>query len=135
MDGKKAALLKQMQHEMQAASQALEFERAARLRDEIRMLETLDERGDLDTHAQPEVFYIDPKKGLAGLRKVLKLDKTPAHRRRHRHRAFGRRSDGGQRGAIHRWPTLQAGLPAVQDPQRGRCRRLSQHPRSGHPSL
>jgi len=77
MDGKKAALLKQMQHEMQAASQALEFERAARLRDEIRMLETLDERGDLDTHAQPEVFYIDPKKGLAGLRKVLKLDKLP----------------------------------------------------------
>ena len=33
--------------------------------------------GELDTHAQPEVFYIDPQKGLAGLRKVLKLDETP----------------------------------------------------------
>jgi excinuclease ABC subunit C len=41
------------------------------------MLETLDQRGELDTHAQPEVFYIDPKKGLAGLRKVLKLASTP----------------------------------------------------------
>ena len=42
------------------------------------MLETLDERGDLDTHVQPEVFFIDPKKGLAGLRKVLGLTQTPA---------------------------------------------------------
>ncbi len=41
------------------------------------MLERLDERGELDTHAQPQVFYIDPKKGLAGLKKVLKLAETP----------------------------------------------------------
>jgi excinuclease ABC subunit C len=41
------------------------------------MLQTLDERGELDTHVQPEVFYIDPKKGLAGLKKVLKLNETP----------------------------------------------------------
>ncbi len=41
----------------------LKFEKAARLRDEIRLLETLDQRGELDTHVQPEVFYIDPKKG------------------------------------------------------------------------
>ncbi len=41
------------------------------------MLETLDQRGELDTHAQPEVFYIDPKKGLAGLKKIFSLDATP----------------------------------------------------------
>jgi excinuclease ABC subunit C len=62
---------------MLAASKALQFEKAARLRDEIRMLQTLDERGELDTHVQPEVFYIDPKKGLAGLKKVLKLSQMP----------------------------------------------------------
>ena len=62
---------------MQAASKELDFERAAVLRDELSMLQRLDERGDLETHAQPEVFYIDPKKGLAGLRKVLGLDETP----------------------------------------------------------
>ncbi|MBP86177.1 MAG: excinuclease ABC subunit C [Planctomycetaceae bacterium] len=77
LDGKKESLLKQMRNEMEKAAKALEFEKAARLRDEIKMLETLDKRGDLDTHAQPEVFYIDPKKGLSGLRKVLKLEETP----------------------------------------------------------
>ena len=77
LDGQRASLLKQMRREMQEAAKALEFERAATLRDEIHMLETLDDRGELDTHAQPEVFYVDPKKGLAGLRKVLNLDATP----------------------------------------------------------
>ncbi len=77
LDGKKASLLKQLRQEMQQAAQALEFEQAAALRDEIRMLETLDQRGELDTHAQPEVFYIDPQKGLAGLRKVLNLKTQP----------------------------------------------------------
>ena len=77
LDGKKTSLLRQMRKEMQEAAQQLKFEKAARLRDEINMLERLDQRGELDTHAQPEVFYIDPKKGLAGLRKVLKLQETP----------------------------------------------------------
>jgi excinuclease ABC subunit C len=77
LDGHKTRLISQMNREMQEASAALEFERAARLRDEIRMLETLDDRGELDTHVQPEVFQVDPQKGLAGLRKVLKLPSTP----------------------------------------------------------
>ncbi|HJN08205.1 MAG TPA: excinuclease ABC subunit UvrC [Pirellulaceae bacterium] len=77
LDGKKSSLLRQMQRDMHEAAKNLEFEAAARLRDEIRMLETLDQRGNLDTHAQPEVFFIDPKKGLTGLRKVLKLEQTP----------------------------------------------------------
>ncbi|MEO8498916.1 MAG: UvrB/UvrC motif-containing protein, partial [Planctomycetota bacterium] len=77
LDGKRDSLLKQMRKEMEEAAKRLEFEKAARLRDEIRMLETLDQRGELDTHAQPEVFYIDPKKGLIGLRRVLKLENTP----------------------------------------------------------
>jgi excinuclease ABC subunit C len=77
LDGHKDELLQQMRDDMSAAAKALEFERAARLRDEIRMLENLDKRGELDTHAQPEVFFIDPKKGLAGLRKILKLASAP----------------------------------------------------------
>jgi len=77
LDGKKESLLRQMQKEMQDASTALDFEKAAVLRDEIHMLQTLDRRGELDTHAQPEVFYVDPKKGLAGLRKVLGLKTQP----------------------------------------------------------
>jgi excinuclease ABC subunit C len=77
LEGNKKKLLAEMNEEMRAASAALRFEQAARLRDEIHMLETLDERGELDTHVQPEVFYIDPKKGLTGLQKVLKLPEMP----------------------------------------------------------
>lgn len=77
MDGNKDKLLDELRDEMKAASAALRFEKAGRLRDEIHKLETLDRRGDLSDNDQPEVFYIDPKKGLKGLKQVLKLDKTP----------------------------------------------------------
>ncbi|KLU04522.1 Excinuclease ABC subunit C [Rhodopirellula islandica] len=77
LDGGKTKLLREMRSEMKEASKALDFERAAVLRDEINMIERLEERGDLDTNAQPEVFYIDPQKGLAGLKKVLGLSETP----------------------------------------------------------
>lgn len=75
--GNKKRLLKQLHDEMMQASKDLDFEKAAKLRDEIQLLETLDRRGELDTHEQPEVFHIDPKKGLTGLRQVLKLKETP----------------------------------------------------------
>jgi len=77
LEGNKRKLLKQMEQEMLAAAGQRRFEEAARLRDEIEMLRSLDRRGDLDVHAQPEVFYVDPKKGLEGLRRVLKLERTP----------------------------------------------------------
>ena len=77
LEGNKSRLIEQMRSEMQQASATLNFEQAAKLRDEIRMLESLDDRGELETHVQPEVFFIDPKKGLAGLRKVLQLETTP----------------------------------------------------------
>jgi excinuclease ABC subunit C len=77
LDGHKERLLAQLSAEMQDAAKSLQFEKAAALRDEIHMLQTLDDRGELDTHEQPEVFYVDPKKGLAGLRKVLNLAEEP----------------------------------------------------------
>jgi excinuclease ABC subunit C len=77
LEGQKRALLKEIQRDMEVAAKELRFEEAARLRDEIRLLDTLDQRGELDTHVQPEVFTVDPKKGLAGLRKVLRLAEQP----------------------------------------------------------
>jgi excinuclease ABC subunit C len=77
LEGKKARLLREMEQEMQEASKALQFEKAARLRDDIAALQALGQRGDVERDAQPEVFPIDPKKGLAGLRKVLGLPQTP----------------------------------------------------------
>jgi excinuclease ABC subunit C len=77
LEGNRKKLLDEMRQEMAEASAGLKFEQAARLRDEIRMLERLKERGELDTHEQPEVFYVDPKKGLAGLQKILGLPSRP----------------------------------------------------------
>jgi excinuclease ABC subunit C len=77
LDGKKEAVLAEMEDEMREASKALLFEKAARLRDELKALRTLNLRGDLAKHAQPEVFYVDPRKGLKGLQKVLHLEATP----------------------------------------------------------
>jgi len=77
LEGNKKSLLTEMHQEMEAAARELRFEEAARLRDEVAALQSLDQRGELDTHVQPEVFPIDPKKGLAGLHKVLRLSQQP----------------------------------------------------------
>jgi excinuclease ABC subunit C len=62
---------------MQQAAADLNFEKAAKCRDEIKMLEALNKRGSLKNDDQPEVFFTDPAKGIAGLRKVLGLDFEP----------------------------------------------------------
>jgi excinuclease ABC subunit C len=77
LEGGKNTLLAEIREEMATAAKELHFEEAAQLRDEIEMLESLDERGELETHVQPEVFPIDPKRGLAGLQKVLHLANRP----------------------------------------------------------
>jgi excinuclease ABC subunit C len=77
LDGKKDDLFKDLQQEMELASRELKFEKAARLRDEIKALGNIQLRGDLDEHAQPEAFYVDPKRGLKGLKKIFNLPKLP----------------------------------------------------------
>jgi excinuclease ABC subunit C len=77
LEGKKGKLIAEMEEQMRQASAALEFERAARLRDDIAALQKLSQRGEVERNEQPEVFPIDPKRGLVGLRKVLGLEKTP----------------------------------------------------------
>src|SRR3984957_20481225 len=69
LGGKRRRLIREMESEMQTASAALLFEKAARLRDDIDALRKLGQRGEVDKDVQPEVFPIDPKKGLLGLRK------------------------------------------------------------------
>jgi excinuclease ABC subunit C len=77
LDGKKDTLLDELRREMDEAAKALRFEKAGRIRDELKALESLNLRGNLAEHAQPEVFYIDPKKGLAGLKKIFHLPEMP----------------------------------------------------------
>jgi excinuclease ABC subunit C len=77
LEGKRKKLIALMEKEMQEASAATRFEKAARIRDEINALQDLSLRGEVDKDVQPKVFYIEPKKGLIGLRKVLGLPQTP----------------------------------------------------------
>jgi excinuclease ABC subunit C len=77
LEGKKDRLLRELDRAMQEASAAFQFEKAARLRDEIEALKKLSLRGDVDRDVQPEVFQIDPRRGILGLRKVLGLRETP----------------------------------------------------------
>jgi excinuclease ABC subunit C len=66
-----------MRREMNVASKEKRYEQAADLRDQIQLLETLDQRGDLETHVQPEVFQIDPRRGVLGLQRLFKLPSPP----------------------------------------------------------
>ena len=77
LEGKKETLLKELEQSMTEASAKLDFEKAARLRDEIASLKSLGLRGDVDKDVQPEVFHIEPRKGSIGLRKILGLSATP----------------------------------------------------------
>ncbi len=77
LEGKKEKLLREMNRQMQACAEAKQYERAARLRDEIAALRKLEMRGEVDKDVQPHVFQIDPKKGLRGLQKVLGLRQLP----------------------------------------------------------
>ena len=118
LDGKKDVLFKEMEEEMRAASKDLRFEKAARLRDEIKALKAINLRGNLAKHAQPEVFYVDPRKGLKGLKKILKLDSIPrtidgvdiAH--------LGGTEMVGSLVTLHRRPAVQAGLSPLPDQER-----------------
>jgi excinuclease ABC subunit C len=77
LEGKKAKLLREMEAQMKAAAEAKQYEKAARLRDEIAALQKLEMRGEVDKDVQPHVFQIDPKKGLRGLQRTLGLRTPP----------------------------------------------------------
>ncbi len=75
LESKRSVMLREMRSQMQAESDAHEFERAAVLRDQIKALEKLDERGKANQGWQPEVesFVQDPRKGLESLARTLGL--------------------------------------------------------------
>ncbi|MCA8992957.1 MAG: excinuclease ABC subunit UvrC [Planctomycetaceae bacterium] len=77
LEGKKTKLLNELREQMLEASKELKFEKAGRIRDQIKALESLNLRGNLEDHIQPEAFYVDPKRGLKGLKKILGLPDLP----------------------------------------------------------
>lgn len=75
---KRSVMLRELRGEMEAASAAREYERAATIRDEIKAIEKLDHRASRKDMWQPEAesFVLDPKKCTASLQRALEMD-TP----------------------------------------------------------
>ncbi len=79
LDGNRVAVIRELDKEMKQASAALQFERAARLRDEIKALNALGHRaakGDQE-YWQPEAFVTAPQEGVAALQEALALPEPP----------------------------------------------------------
>ncbi len=77
MISKRSVVLREMEKEMKAAADELNFEEAARIRDRIKAIQNLKLSGDVEEDVQPEVFYVDPAKGLERLAKILDLEQPP----------------------------------------------------------
>jgi excinuclease ABC subunit C len=69
---KRSTILRQLKKQMAEAADALEYEKAATLRDRIRLIERLDRRGEPDEDVQPEVFAAEPAEALEKLQNLLK---------------------------------------------------------------
>jgi excinuclease ABC subunit C len=77
MASKRSVVLRQMQKEMDEAARELRFEEAAALRDRIRAIQSLSLSGTPDENVQPEVFFVDPARGLEKLGELLELERPP----------------------------------------------------------
>lgn len=77
LGSKRSTLVRQLTKEMEAAAADRRFEEAAKLRDQVKAIKSLSLSGDVDEDMQPEVFYVDPKKGLESLADLLGLETPP----------------------------------------------------------
>lgn len=79
LDGSKKQVLEQMHREMVEASKDFDYERAARIRDEIKALQGLSARAGKGQAEfwQPEVFMTDATEGTARLQEALGLTEPP----------------------------------------------------------
>ena len=68
---KRSTVLRQLKKQMAEASAGYEYEKAAMLRDRMRLIERLDRRGTPDEDVQPEVFAVEPTEALEKLQNLL----------------------------------------------------------------
>lgn len=79
IDGDRKAILRELEREMNDASAALQFERAAKLRDELKALQSLGARarkGEQE-YWQPESFVSNPKEAVQVLQEALGMTEPP----------------------------------------------------------
>jgi excinuclease ABC subunit C len=79
LDGDKKRVLSGLEKDMMDAAKEMNFERAARLRDEIKALHALGARARKGEESmwQPEAFIHNPQEGVAALQEALGLTEPP----------------------------------------------------------
>ncbi|MGA2496515.1 MAG: excinuclease ABC subunit UvrC [Tepidisphaeraceae bacterium] len=79
LEGDRKTVLKELEKEMRQASESLQFEQAAKLRDQLKALTSLSQRATKGTEQfwQPEAFVTDPQEGVAALQETLELKEPP----------------------------------------------------------
>ena len=76
LEGDRVQVVRDLTREMKYLAKNLRFEEAARVRDQLRAIEGLAERGRIDENLQPEVFSptFDPAEGMKALTQLLGSD-------------------------------------------------------------
>ena len=77
LQGRPGEVEKDLVREMKAASKARRYEDAAALRDTLKALRSLRDRGSLSDEMEPGVLHIDPREGVAQLREILGVALPP----------------------------------------------------------
>jgi excinuclease ABC subunit C len=79
LQGEHKQILRDMEKEMLEASKDMKFERAAKLRDEIKALQGLGARAKKgeQKYWQPEAFVVEPREGVAALQTSLAMPELP----------------------------------------------------------
>src|SRR5258706_1547683 len=76
LQGRRDEVLETLRVQMKEASKRLEFERAAELRDQAKMLDALSKRTELD-YIEGDITPMDPREGIEALGKALGLAAPP----------------------------------------------------------
>ncbi len=77
LDGDRQALVKKLKKEMAAAADNWEFERAAKLRNQLKAIAGLDKRTTSGDFVPGQFLYMDPERSLQMLQEILSLPQTP----------------------------------------------------------
>jgi excinuclease ABC subunit C len=79
LDGERKTILRELERDMNEASKSLQFEKAARIRDELKVLQSLGARAKKGEQEfwQPEVFVSNPQEAVTALQQVLELPEPP----------------------------------------------------------
>src|ERR1043165_4869678 len=77
LQGKSKEVERELQRDMKLAAKERRFEDAAGLRDTLKALRSLRDKGSLTDGLEPGVLHIDPKEGVAQLQEILKIEHAP----------------------------------------------------------